>query len=497
MNRFFEKLLSSLLFRVFAPVIIISIAFTYLGAKILYKNSLQDLKTITQSNVNNEVKRVFYITESKYTTLFLTHGSDQEMFRTLEPTIKQETLTELDKFADYSQYCYAITENGKALIDSCGDTIKLNKINHDDLSYANAELTFQPWSWHIIIYSNGEHYQKIVRQNTITVILSIGTFTAAIIVFFIFIFYIMVRKPFDIILPHLSRMEDGNYEHLGLKSSNEINSLVKGINSLGDTIEARTDELININRSLQVKVDEETSKNIESARIIYEHQRHRALNGMLMNIAHHWRQPLNAVSLMLEDIREEVLDKTATPEYIKEITSLAQHELQNLSGTITRFTRLYEENDELEMIHLHTECLHAVEYIKNIMIFSTLKISVEVAEDIQIKATEQDILEIFIKLLDNIAFAVKKRNQKTVSIRISAASLMDGTMITVEDDAGGIPADILSSVFEPYTSSSFNSKQKGLGLYILKRLIEEKYKGSIKAENTSKGARITIFLSNI
>lgn len=501
MKKYFRILTGSLLFRVFAPIVIFSIIFTFLGAKLLYDNSLDELTRLNKSQTEAEVKRVFYITESRFTSLFVTHGADPEMFKVLTPSIKQEVITELDKFANYNQFCYGILEGGRPVFDSCSDpanllTVKAGKQLGHKASVSSA-LEFNPWQWDIIVYTKTSYFEKTAAVNTKVIALSIGAFTASILLFFLLVFYVMVRRPFSIVLDTLNQMESGRYEELDLYSSREMHSIVEGINRLGNAIKKRTEELVEANRVLNDRVKEETAKNMDSARIIYEQQRHQALSSMLMNIAHHWRQPLNIISLMIQDIQEEVNNGTISKEYMDKTSMQALSELKGMSNTITRFTRLYESSDGIDRINLHEQCLHAIEYIRNMLSAAEMHFDLNVPEDLTVYATEQDILELFMKLLDNISNAVKERKRASVSIHISAVAISEGTIIVVEDDAGGIPAEILDKVFEPYTTTSFKQRQKGLGLYLLKRILEEKYDGSIKAENARNGTRVTVFIKNL
>lgn len=68
-------------------------------------------------------------------------------------------------------------------------------------------------------------------------------------------------------------------------------------------------------------------------------------------------------------------------------------------------------------------------------------------------------------------------------------------VITIEDNAGGIPIDIMQRIFEPYFSTKGN-RGTGLGLYICKLIIEESLRGSVIVENSGQGAKFTITFPN-
>ena len=66
--------------------------------------------------------------------------------------------------------------------------------------------------------------------------------------------------------------------------------------------------------------------------------------------------------------------------------------------------------------------------------------------------------------------------------------------ITIEDNAGGIPKDIIEKIFDPYFSTKKAKDGTGLGLYISKTIIEDHCKGDLKVQNSNIGAKFTISL---
>ena len=61
--------------------------------------------------------------------------------------------------------------------------------------------------------------------------------------------------------------------------------------------------------------------------------------------------------------------------------------------------------------------------------------------------------------------------------------------ITVEDNGGGVPDDIVGNIFEPYFTTKHQSQGTGLGLYMSHKIATESLKGDLYVKNSSNGAK--------
>ncbi len=70
-------------------------------------------------------------------------------------------------------------------------------------------------------------------------------------------------------------------------------------------------------------------------------------------------------------------------------------------------------------------------------------------------------------------------------------------VIIIEDNAKGIPEDVIKRIFEPYYTTKEQGKGTGIGLYISNEIIRKHMKSKIDVSNTSEGARFEIKLNLI
>jgi len=82
------------------------------------------------------------------------------------------------------------------------------------------------------------------------------------------------------------------------------------------------------------------------------------------------------------------------------------------------------------------------------------------------------------------------------TIKLSASPVEGGVNLVIEDDGYGIDAEYTDRIFDMYFRAHERSKGNGLGLYIVKRVVE-KLRGQIELSSTmGVGTIVRIFLPN-
>jgi signal transduction histidine kinase len=215
-------------------------------------------------------------------------------------------------------------------------------------------------------------------------------------------------------------------------------------------------------------------------------------------LAHEIRNPLHAMSINLEVMREELADVTAesdTPQRASELATRVQREVLQLNSTLTSFLDFALPSKEGmiefslrglidELVELHAEELRHAGI--------TFEVSGPQDDSVLVEADRRLVHQAFRNILVNAIQVLQGAVKKQIRIKVDPAGQHD-VVVTVSDTGPGITPENLGRIFEVFFSTRKGGS--GFGLAITKKIIEE-HGGSITADNNSQalGATFTVRL---
>ncbi len=261
------------------------------------------------------------------------------------------------------------------------------------------------------------------------------------------------------------------------------------------SVQARSKELEEINYSLDQRIKEEIEKSKKQVQTLLHQSRLIAMGEMIGNIAHQWRQPLNVLGLKIQDIEAAYTYGELNEAYIQEMTTESMKQINYMSKTIDDFRDFVNPNKAENNFEVSACVDDAIKLLKGSLNLSAITIEIEHSSQMaRIRGSAGELKQVIVNLLNNSRDAFLETDAKNRHIIITTKSDELNSIITFEDNAGGIPAGVIHRIFEPYFTTKEEGKGTGIGLYMSYMIIHDKMEGNIVVENIRDGVLFTITL---
>jgi len=246
---------------------------------------------------------------------------------------------------------------------------------------------------------------------------------------------------------------------------------------------------------LQKKIKKEIAKNKEQQLLMVQQNRLAQMGEMIAMIAHQWRQPLNnlalANQLLISKYKKNRLDDRAV-DYFK-VNSKKQIDL--MSTTIDDFRNFFKSEKDRQSFCVNSVIESILEMTQAMYTTDKIKINFLTTESYFSYGYPNDLGQAILNIINNAKDALVESDIEEKSIDISIEKVDKEIVISIVDNAGGIPQEIMEKIFDPYFTTKDSKNGTGLGLYMTKMIIQDKFNAKITVTNIDKGANFKIFLS--
>jgi two-component system, sporulation sensor kinase E len=225
-----------------------------------------------------------------------------------------------------------------------------------------------------------------------------------------------------------------------------------------------------------------------------ESERLNALTLLAAGVAHEIGNPLNSlhIHLQLMERKAQELDRNEKGE-LQQSIDVARSEVRRLDSIVTQFLRaIRPSRPQLRPENVNTIVEEAVRFFTPEIQDRDIVVEQELRADLPLLQLDREQMkQAFYNVIKNSLEAMRRHG--TLRIRTD----LDNTYVIVSfvDTGGGMSAENLSRVFEPY----FTTKPSGtgLGLLIVRRIVRE-HGGELSIEsNQGRGLTLTIRLPYI
>jgi PAS domain S-box-containing protein len=281
------------------------------------------------------------------------------------------------------------------------------------------------------------------------------------------------------------RLAEAVLKLVGIRAAGELEG-----RQATEALLAKQRQLEDLNRSLEDRIQKAVDELRRKDQVLIHQSRMAAMGEMIGNIAHQWRQPLNALGLVIANIKDAYDYNELDAEYLSQAVTDSNRLVQKMSSTISDFANFFRPDKKIIPFSGLKQIHDAISLVEASFKNNNITIGLDAPQDIMMIGFPNEFSQVLLNLLVNAKDAIKssKRMDGLVEVRLTAR---DGSgCITVRDNGGGIPEAVIGRIFDPY----FSTKQQGsgIGLYMSKMIIEDNMNGAITACNIEGGAEFVI-----
>ncbi len=246
--------------------------------------------------------------------------------------------------------------------------------------------------------------------------------------------------------------------------------------------------------SLENKVNEEVSKNRQKNLLLIQHSRLAAKGELIGSIGHQWQQPLNSLSLLIQDVREALHFGEINDQYIDTFTKESMIQIKQMSRTINEFRKFYHPNKEKCSFSVSDSIEDALSIFSPNLMEHNIHVHFNYRGHHMAYGYPNEYSQVVLNILMNAKDAFLTNEVKERRLDISIGSKESLLVVNLTDNAGGIKPELLPKIFEPYFTTKHDGT--GIGLYMTKMVIEN-MNGSVLVENTGDGARFILSVPKV
>ncbi|QKF81472.1 ATP-binding protein [Halarcobacter ebronensis] len=249
------------------------------------------------------------------------------------------------------------------------------------------------------------------------------------------------------------------------------------------------------------KIDQLYLNVLKKDKMMLQQSKLASMGEMIGNIAHQWRQPLSVISTSASGLRLQNELKILDDEQLNNSVECIVNSTKYLSQTIDDFISFVKNSQDAVEFDIKENLEKNLGILKGSLKIHEVNVFLDSQNKI-IKGFPNELTQVFINIVHNAKDALKSNTLNNRLVFVSTISDENSIKIIIKDNAGGIPEDIMSKIFDPYFTTKGDSDGTGLGLYMSYRIINENMGGSIKVENIEyeyegkvhKGAQFSITL---
>jgi two-component system NtrC family sensor kinase len=208
------------------------------------------------------------------------------------------------------------------------------------------------------------------------------------------------------------------------------------------------------------------------------------LGELAAGVVHELNNPLTSITVYAEYLVRKLESQgqdTADVEKLRRIGASAQRILR-FSRDLVQYAR--PSGRDLESVDLSSVVRQSVSICEHLVERGGIDLGIEVDPELPvIQAVSGQLEQVLINLITNAVHAVESGGKVTVRAQTSGPA---SVLIEVADSGPGVPEDDRQKIFEPFFTTKPDGKGTGLGLPIVRNIIDQ-HGGEITVSRSDLG----------
>lgn len=232
----------------------------------------------------------------------------------------------------------------------------------------------------------------------------------------------------------------------------------------------------------------------EQEHILVQQSKLTSMGEAITMIAHQWRQPLseiNGIVLNMDiDFQKKQLSKRQFNNYLDSVENITAH----MSETINNFLDYFKHNQKKEKFRL-SELLKGTLNLVSATNKKNIPITYVEAPEVILNSYRSELVQVLLIVINNaIDACVQNKEVNNPEIVITTEKTAKHLIISIEDNGGGISAEIIDKIYNPYFTTKHEYQGTGLGLYILKIIMEQTIQGKVAIHSHNETTKCKLYI---
>ncbi len=349
--------------------------------------------------------------------------------------------------------------------DALKEAIKVKKVVKDSVNGKDIAV--------LELYYSNRNYLRLINNFEQ---LLIKFFAVSTLIFALTLFFVRrLLSPLEEIAENMREYIPGkNIVFDRKESDDEIGSIISSFNAMQTNIDSFLEEIRKKDSDLM------------------RQSKLKALADMINAVAHNWRQPLNAVGIMLQDFEYAYQYGELDEAYIKENVSKSMEILNQMSKTIDNFRLFFTSSSKEESIEVGEIAAEVVGAYEEQLSSINTRIRID-GDSFVIIGQKQLLRDVVSSFVSNAKDAIEERLSENANFKGDITIKLDAEHKRIEciDNGGGMSEEVLIRAFEPYYTTKEQGKGVGLGLFMSRTVIAN-MNGELTLANKNGGLSVLI-----